>query len=164
MHAEWVVNLARLGCQDDETGLRMGPLVVIEVRLPSFQESWRPAPPETSAHLLWPCPRRCASWSPLRSAPSATAREGTGLTCALGRWSGPCTPVRGGVRGRVFRDASLRGATGLLQGWITVSGQLLLPDYPGKSERERKHEWHQAEPSPRPRHNSSPDVAGVVPG
>ena len=131
----------------------MEPPSCIEVRpavIPGVLGS-HPAP-ESSAHLLWPCPRRCARSCPRRSAPSGTAREGTGLTCAPGRWSGPCTPVRGGGEGPSIprgcrseggQTAPKRKAEPLCQ------GQLLLPDYPGKSERRRETmSGQQAEPSP----------------
>lgn len=78
---------------------------------------------------------------PLRSAPSATAREGTGLTCARGRWSGPCTLARGGGEGPCIpRGCRSEGVqTGPKhKAEPLCQGQRLLPDYPEKSERGRE--------------------------
>lgn len=127
-----------LGCWDKDrlrTRWWAGPLHGSVPLLP-LPGSWGPRPaPETGVHLLWPCRRRSAHWCPRRSAPSATAREGTGLTCARGRRSGPCTLARGGDEGPCIprgcrsegeRTGPKRKAEPLCQ------GQLLLPDYPEK--------------------------------
>lgn len=102
----------------------------------SVPESWRPCPPpKEEAHLLWRCPRRSARWCPLRSAPSATGREGTGLTCARRRRSGPCTRARGGDEGPCIPRGcrSGGGRTGPKhKAEPLCQGQLLLPDYPEK--------------------------------
>lgn len=131
----------------------------------SSPEPWGPrAPPEASAHLLWRCPRRCARSCPLRSAPSATARQGTGLTCARERWSGPCTLARGGDEGPCIPRGcrSEGGQTGpKRKAEPLCQGQLLLPDYPGKSERERGSEDHEWAPS----RNLPPEAQGqLLPG
>lgn len=98
----------------------------------------QPAPlsrPKTSAHLLWRCPRRCARSCPRHSAPSATGLEDTGLTCARGPWSGPCTLARGGDEGPCIprgcrseggQTEPKRKAEPLCQ------GQRQLPDYPAE--------------------------------
>lgn len=122
----------------------------------------RPPPPtEAGVHLLWRCPRRSARWCPLRSAPSGTGPEGTGLTCARGPWSGPCTLARGagegsciprGCRSEGERTGPKHKAEPLCQ------GQLLLPDYPVESQRWREGEksvsGHRAEPFPGARGHS----------
>lgn len=113
------------------------------------------APPQAGVHLLWRCPRRSARWYPLRSAPSGTGLEGTGLTCARGPWSGPCTLARGagegsciprGCRSEGERTGPKRKAEPLCQ------GQLLLPDYPVESQRwgegEKSVSGYQADPFP----------------
>lgn len=126
-----------------------------------------PPPPHAGGvHLLWRCPRRSARWCPRRSAPSGTAREGTGLACARGRWSGrgtlapgggggPCIPR--GCRSEGERTGPKRKAEPLCQ------GQLLLPDYPEKSEveRRRKREWPPDTTSPQALDHSYPDTVRV---
>lgn len=135
-------------CRQD-SGMRVRPAAITPLPVP------RP-PRRLEVHLLWRCPRRSARWCPSRSAPSGTGPEGTGLTCARGPWSGPCTLARGagegsciprGCRSEGERTGPKRKAEPLCQ------GQRLLPDYPVESQRWREGEksvsGHRADPFPR---------------
>ena len=110
--------------------------------------------PETGAHLLWRCRRRSARWCPLRSAPNATGREGTGLTCARGQCSGRCILAPGGGEGLCIpRGCRSEGERTELKHKAEplCQGQLLLPDYPEKSQRWREgenREWPPSRTSP----------------
>lgn len=69
-----------------------------------------------------------------------SGREGTGLTCARGRWSGPCTPERGGGEGpctpRGCRSGGVQtGPTRKAE--PLCLGQLLLLDYPKKEKKSK---------------------------